>query len=413
MLNRVHLARVVASLVASELKSLRPGATDATGAISRVSIDGNFAVKDGPLAIDSLEFMTLATAVAGFFGFFDAGHEDTLLRDRNVAGWLDRITAFLELARPSFPSATDDVVAFTFTTSGSTGTPQRVRHPAAWLNQEVAAWAHLCASRTRVVLACPAHHIYGCIWGVLLPQMTGLPVLDVDVADLTPNLLRPGDLLVTVPPVWSYLGNSGFRFADNVWGVSSTAPLPPAAAQGAASNGLARLLEIYGSTETAGVAWRNALAASETEAEPYELLPHWQRTEIENQCARHCVDGKHRLFNWPDLLNWQSSTHFTVLRRHDGAVQIGGHNVSPAWVQSQILTVDNVADCAVRTFVAGADIRIKVFIVLRDDTEQTRHNLVFALRQQLPSHAQPKLFAFGAALPINEQGKPADWAAEV
>ena len=139
------------------------------------------------------------------------------------------------------------------------------------------------------------------------------------------------------------------------------------------------------------------------------LLPLWRRTELAGQFARHCVDGEYRLFAWPDVLNWQSDTRFSVEPRHDGAVQIGGHNVSTAWVQARILKAENVAECAVRTFVADTEPRIKLFIVLRSDTEQVRHDVVFSLRRSLPQQAQPKQFAFGSTLPVNEQGKPADW----
>lgn len=395
MLDRPALARVIASLVSAEITALRPGQNNSP---PRTAIDGDFAVKDGSLALDSLEFMALATTVASFFGFFDAGREDTLLRDRTLDGWVDRVAAQLQQAQVAAVEH-----AITFATSGTTGVPQRVRHPAAWLAQEVDAWRTHLATRKRVVVACPVHHIYGFIWGVLLPQMMHLPVLDLDIAALNPSALQPGDLLVTVPPVWTYLANSRFPFAPEVWGISSTSPLPDATALGLTANGLARLMQIYGSTETAGVAWRDAPDAA------YQLLPFWRKTELEGQFARHCVDGEHRLFAWPDLLNWQSDTRFSVARRHDGAVQIGGHNVSTTWVQARIVDTENVAECAVRTFVAGTEPRIKVFIVLTRDSEQARHDVVFAVRQNLPQHAQPKHFAFGASLPVNVQGKLADW----
>jgi long-chain acyl-CoA synthetase len=395
VLDRPALVRVIASLVAAEIRSLRPGQNDAP---QRTKIADEFAIKDGPLALDSLEFMALATTVASFFGFFDTGREDTLLRDRTLGAWVDRVDALLQKQRAASIES-----AVTFSTSGTTGTPQRVRHPTPWLAQEVDAWRTHLSTRKRVVVACPVHHIYGFIWGALLPQALGLPVIDLEVESLNPGALQPGDLLVTVPTVWTYLANSRFRFVDDVWGISSTSPLPEASARAASVNGLARLLQIYGSTETAGVAWRDSPDAA------YELLPFWHKTELAGQFARHCVDGEHRLFTWPDVLNWQSETRFSVAGRHDGAVQIGGHNVSTAWVRARILETENVAECAVRTFVAGAELRIKVFVVLSSDTEQARHDLVFALRQSLPQHAQPKHFAFGLTLPVNELGKAADW----
>ena len=397
MLLRSATSRIVRSAIAAEIKLLRP--QDAR-LPSAQAIGDDFLLKGGAHDFDSLEFVALATAVAGQFNLYEAAVEDNLLRYREVQQWIDL------LCEPSIR----EIGSLSFATSGTTGARKRVRHPCAWLRQETQAWASLLSSRQRIVVACPTHHIFGCIWGVLLADALALQAIDVDIADLHGALLRPGDLLVTVPTVWNFLAGSGFQFAHDVIGVSSTAPLDDCTALTVVQNGLTQLMQIYGSSETAGLAWRDAPNA------PYRLLRHWERQHSgqapgdAGTLVRACSDGQSRLFAAPDVLQWQDDRHFSVVRRHDHAVQIGGHNVSPDWVCDQLCEQPGVAAAAVRTFSVNGEIRLKAFIVLHDDSEAARHEIAFWTTRALPSHARPKALAFGAALPANAMGKAADWA---
>lgn len=398
MLLRGAISRVVRSAIAAEIKLLRP--QDAS-LPDFGQIDEDFLLKGGPHDFDSLEFVSLATAIAGQFNVYEAAIEDNLLRYREVRQWIDL------LCTPSVVA----IDALSFSTSGTTGVRKRVRHPNAWLQQETQAWAALLGGRRRMVVMCPTHHIFGCIWGVLLADTLSLPVVDASVESIHAGLIESGDLIVTVPAIWNYFAGSGFRFANDVIGISSTAMLGDPVAEALEERGLTRLMQIYGSSETAGLAWRDTANA------PYRLLTHWSRQEVHDAAdepemlVRACPDGKSRLLAAPDVLQWHDDRQFSVVRRRDHAVQVGGHNVSPAWVRERLCEQRNVADAAVRTFDANGETRLKAFIVLREDTESARHEIAFWTTQALPAHSRPKALSFGSALPTNAMGKFTDWTA--
>jgi long-chain acyl-CoA synthetase len=391
------ISRVVRACIAADLRTLRPGDDRVPHA---TEIEPTFVLKDGPLALDSLEFMTLGTSVAAQFNLFDHDIQDGLLRYRTLDAWC----AILQ--KPPVAPHTE----ITFSSSGSTGTPKRLRHPLAWLGQEVDAWSALLGDVKRIVVLCPAHHIYGFIWGVLLPARLHVPVLDLPIESLRGGMFAAGDLIVATPPVWRLLNQSGYQFAPGIRGVSSTAPMPDGIATGLLENGLDRLFQIYGSSETAGLAWRDS------PQNPYQLMRFWSKPEAsqgQGQLVRHCPDGVQRLYPVMDALQWRDERHFAVLGRLDQSIQIGGHNVSLEWIESQIKAHRNVSDVAVRSFTPQAgEPRLKAFVVLTQDDEQARHDFTFWMQTQLTSHARPRALRFGSAIPVNAMGKRADWELE-
>ena len=213
-----------------------------------------------PLVISCIDYTEAAT----WCNAYDAGFEDLFLARRSSADWADVMVR----ARQSGASH------FTFATSGSTGARQFIRHREDVLAAEAQAWAQVLEQVirhahgtpiSRVIVLAPTHHIYGFIWGVLLPLALGVQALDADFAALPP--LQSGDLVVAVPDQWAWM--SGAQLSPDVWpdsiyGVSSTAPLHKKAHEQLAIAHMAAcgrpalrgLLQIYGSSETAGVANR-------------------------------------------------------------------------------------------------------------------------------------------------------------
>jgi 4-coumarate--CoA ligase len=144
--------------------------------------------------------MQLATAAATWCNAYDVGFEDLFLAKRSAADW----AMVMQRAR------TTGARNFTFATSGSTGKRQQIRHREDTLMGEAQAWAGVLQAGptpvTRVVMLAPTHHIYGFIWGVLLPHVLQVPVLDADLTDLP--TLHTGDLIVAVPDQWAWLAEA-------------------------------------------------------------------------------------------------------------------------------------------------------------------------------------------------------------
>ena len=151
-------------------------------------------------------------------------------------------------------------------TSGSTGKPKRVRKTLAQLEAEIqvleALWGNALADHT-VVATVPHHHIYGLIFRILWPLSAGRVFDTVTCAH--PDLLKERmskfskSILVSSPAHLSRLPKltelSTLMVATNFI-FSSGGPLSIATATEFHHEIGYDPIEIYGSTETGGIAWR-------------------------------------------------------------------------------------------------------------------------------------------------------------
>lgn len=386
------LARVVRDLVAAELAAARPGRSLPSGAGWPDGID-----LSADLSADSLDLMSAATSLADLLGFARAGMADALLARTLLADWIAAARAGLAL----------DDAALTFRTSGSAGAPKRCSHRLAGLWREVDELARLVPGRRRILAAVPAHHIYGFLFTVLLPQARGTVLPVIDLRGSSPAalaaMLEPGDLVVGHPDFWSQVAVLAPLFPQDVTGVSSGAPCPDATAHALAAGGL-RLLQVYGSSETAGVGWRDRAG------DAYRLLSYWRRGELVDSIERTVNDSMER-FALQDRLDWTDGGRFVPNGRIDQAVQVGGTNVFPAYVAEVLAMHPNVRACAVRLMRLDEGARLKAFVVAAEGVAPAtlRKELGGWIAERLAPPERPAAFSFGPALPRQPNGKPADW----
>jgi 4-coumarate--CoA ligase (photoactive yellow protein activation family) len=391
--------RVVSDLLAAELAQARPGrpsmplpwppATDF--------------MRD--LGADSIELLGMGTALAGALHLAHADVDDRLLARPTLGEWA---AAAREGVRAG--AAGGEGAPLTFRTSGSSGSPKRCTHALALLWQETLALARLLPGRRRILSVVPAHHIYGFLFTVLLPRALGVAeVLDLRAASPATLLreARAGDLIVAHPGWWEQAARLAPRFAADVTGTTSTAPCPDPLAQALAQAGL-RLVQVYGSSETAGVGWREEAGA------PFTLLPHWTRTEDAAELARSLPDGGAARYPLQDKLEWIDARRFQPTGRIDAAVQVGGVNVFPPYVAEVLRMHPMVASAAVRLMRPDEGRRLKAFVVpvegIGEATlEALRGALLDWCAQRLSAAERPAAISFGERLPRQASGKPADW----
>jgi long-chain acyl-CoA synthetase len=390
------LLRVVADLMAEELALARPGRErPARPWSARLDL-----ARD--LGADSLDMLGLASAVGEMLHLHRSGHADRLLAQAALGDWLaacrDSLRGFC--------------AELTFRTSGSSGRPTRCTHPLASLWQEAAALADLLPGRRRILGAVPAHHIYGFLFTVLLPHALAIGSAEViDVREHSPAglvaQLRPGDLVIGHPEFWGALARLAPRLPAGVVGVTSTAPCPDEVAEALQGAGLDRLLQVYGSSETAGVGWRDAADAD------FTLFPWWARVEDEAALERLQGDGQRQRYPLQDRLAWSAGERFRPLGRIDHAVQVGGTNVFPAYVADVLAMHPGVREAAVRLMRGDEGRRLKAFVVPREgpaaDLARLRAELADWVRERLAVPERPTVFSFGPGLPRKANGKPADW----
>lgn len=401
------LRRVATDLLAGEMALMRPGARPPPP-----PWPAGFDLR-ADLGADSLDMMGLATAVETMFHLHRAAPSPDdpagapLLARAGLDDWLRAIAAGLER----------DASLVTFRTSGSSGTPKPCTHALSLLWQETGVLAGLFPGRRRVVALVPAHHIYGFLFTVLLPRRLGLAAADtIDLRGHGPaalaRLLRPGDLVVGHPDAWRAFaagapGPGQGGLPPDVMGATSTAPCPPEVARAVLAAGVARLVQVYGSSETAGVGWRDDPDGD------YALFPYWSRVAQEDRLARPGRDGRLLPYPLQDRLAWSAPGRFRPSGRIDAAVQVGGVNVFAAYVADVLRLHPAVGDASVRLMRADEGRRLKAFVVPRGgvpaDTGALRAALQAWMGERLSAPECPAAYSFGAALPRQASGKAADW----
>lgn len=385
-LSRQEIKRVTFDLVSAELSRLR----------------GNQLIKneeDIRRNLDSLEILTIASAVNQFFCLYEVGLEDNLLRFSKLDEWVD----IIETSLMHFNQA------LTFLTSGSTGNPKRQRHYIWHLFSETRLFANLFYKRRRVISFVPSHHLYGFLFTVLLPKELNIPL--IRHTEISLKELQKGDLIIATPIQWQYIQKTVTQFPTDVVGVTSTSPCPIELSENLKTQGLTDLYEIYGSTETSGVGYRKSYK------DFYKLLDHWQKGDKDNElllCINpddcdHNECDEMQIFILMNHLHWQHDIYFNVGERIDQAIKIGGINVYPSHIEAIINTHPCIKECAIRSYtLSDGYTRLKAFIVPKDDS-LTEEDVFKYLSDKLTSVEQPKQLTFGSELPRNDIGKLTNW----
>ena len=395
---RAFVRRFVADLLAGELARSR------RSSMSLPPLPWADSTTLAQLGVDSLEAVEIATALARAIHLDRSGIEDALLARRTLGGWVDVAQAGL--------AAFD--ARITFLTSGSTGEPKACTHALAALEEEAAELAGIFPSRRRIVAAVPSHHIYGFIFTILLPRRLRLDaaaVVDARAAS-TASLaaaLRPGDLLVGHPDLWRGIAASAGTISPGAFGVTSTAPCADETSAAVERAGIGALFHVYGSSETAGVAWRASWR------DPYRLLRFWSRAPgAEHALVRTLPDGEAIGAGLQDHLEWIDARLFRLGARRDAAVQVGGINVFPERVREVLLRHPGVRDAAVRLMAPAEGTRLKAFVVPAEnaDLAELERRLRAWIEAQLAPPERPRAIRFGSAVPRSGSGKLADWAAD-
>ena len=393
-ISRTALRRIVASLIADETNRSRGqigGSVGPARCEDPAAWDDDRAPSVGGLPLDSLETVNAGAALYEMFGLEAVEQDARRGAPTTVGHWIDDISAVLRRDDPSL----------TVMTSGSTGRAKPCIHAIADLQAEAAYFATVLPSVRRVVALVPAHHIYGLIWTALLPDRLGVPVIAASVLALP--RLEAGDLIVAVPDHWGALVRTIRRWPAGVCGISAGAPLGDALAGDLRSAGLDRLCDVYGASETGGIALRDAPDA------PYRLLPRWQFATPINGEEAVIIAASGREVLLPDRLAIALDHSFAVEGRRDGAVQVGGVNVWPEQVAAVLGRHAGVAECSVRL---GERNRLKAFVVpaCPGDEDVLLVQISEYVQRVLLPEQRPTAYAFGATLPRNAVGKVCDWS---
>lgn len=261
------------------------------------------------------------------------------------------------LARPIRSPA--DVMATVFT-SGTTGPMTAWKKSSAELIGEALGLARAfgIGPEDRILATVPAGHIYGLLFSVLLPLVTGAAFCRETPhhAEAVAHAARRhgATVLASVPAHLRALAASEAGALAPIRRVfSSTGPLPEATAFDFARRHALPITEILGSTETGGIAHRsrNPDAASNAHADAWQPF---EAVRVSVAPSGHlCVDSPYlyadlpRPFQTGDLVSALPDGRFEHLGRADGIVKIAGHRVALGDVEEQLRACAGVEDAAV------------------------------------------------------------------
>jgi acyl-coenzyme A synthetase/AMP-(fatty) acid ligase len=251
--------------------------------------------------------------------------------------------------QPGVPEIPAERVAAIVFTSGSTGTPLPYRKSWGRLTQcvrnEAAELGLLDGSSHALVATVPAQHMYGFESSVLCALQSGNaftaehPFYPADVCAAIRAAPRPR-VLVTTPVHLRALLAADLDLPPLDLLVSATAPLARELAVEAEGKFGARLLEIYGSTETGQIAVRRT-----AEAEAFRLWPGVRLRADNGQVYAH---GGHIEQMTPlcDVIEITGEREFKLHGRTADLVNVAGKRSSFGYLNAQLNAIPGVEDGA-------------------------------------------------------------------
>lgn len=339
----------------------------------------------------------------------DSPSRVALLHDTKVRGHLhvpDLLSA--EAAAPLAALPHPQGVAARVLTSGSTGQSQAWDKTCDQLLSEIGAWMERWSDTApRVVSTAQPGHLYGLLFSVLYPLSAGGAFCSE-----TPQhpeaigaavAAGQANVLVTVPVhLRSLQVLEPGQLSSVVRTLSSTAPLHESDAQMHLERHGCPVTEIFGSTETGGIAWRQrneGAAWTPLSAVGVCVCPD-ERLVVDSPFAS---DGLERPFTTADRVAFDDEGRFESLGRVDSVVKIGGKRVHLLEQEAWLLKQPEVADASivdVPDLARGA--RLIALIEGIDDAGP-------ALRARMAAAFEPsvipKRFVFLHRLPRGPNGK--------
>lgn len=310
-------------------------------------------------------------------------------------------------------------------TSGSSGEPLAISKRLAQLEAEVRAQQqlfgqHWIANSPLTVHATVSHqHIYGLLFVVLWPLAAGCRIDTRRIAyaeEMVKRLAAGPCLLVSSPAHLKRLPENldWQALRGSVQAVlSSGGPLPVEAALRARQCFGNAPIEIYGSSETGGVAWRQRVGNGTDDR--WTALPgvEW-RIEAEVLQLRSPFLADAGWYVTEDRVRADASGGFTLLGRADRIAKIEERRVSLSAIERSLLESPLVAEVKVLVMVRDAAARTAAVVVPSDAGSallqaQGRRAMSDALRAAIASSvdrvAWPRQWRYVNALPVNTQGK--------
>lgn len=320
------------------------------------------------------------------------------------------------------PLPTHDT-SLTLFTSGSTGAPLALHKRLAQLDAEVhaleLAFGPMLPPDARVMSTVSHQHIYGLLFMVLWPLASGRPLPDTRLAfheelvDRCAADARPVILVSSPAHLKRMPTELDWAATRNVVCAvfSSGGPLPAEAAADVRHHMGVSPIEVFGSSETGGIAWRQRSVHEDAWTPLPGVMWRLQDGFLAVRSAHLADEGWHVC---ADRALPTRDGGFVLAGRADRIVKIEEKRISLSAIEQRLGASPLVREARAILIDTAVGARIGAVVVLQDvgrtlqDT-QGRAALTGALRQALADAVDPlgvpRRWQFVAALPCNAQGK--------
>ncbi len=343
-------------------------------------------------------------------------HAGTIITDQenaNLSGINPVIPKMKKIGSLSMPLVkSPDMPFLNFFTGGSTGRPKvwkktarNIFGEAFFLTEKFSINKNDC-----IMATVPPYHIYGFLFSVLVPFVSSSKVMG-DIYSF-PQEIRNGleknapTILASIPMHYRILKGGEIPGESLRMAFSSAGKLDDADADYFYQKTGAELIEIYGSTETGGIAGR-CRARGETNLEAFEIID-WKIVD-ERLYVRSpfispdiAVDSE-GFFQTGDRVIKRDEKHFSLLGRADGIVKVGGKRVDLEDVRSKIVQIPGVADAVVFAIPDRNGRESSICAMVQGKIDKDK--LTGAISQQVEQYAMPRDIRIVEKIPVSSSGK--------
>lgn len=302
----------------------------------------------------------------------------------------------------------DNDAEIVFYTSGSSGEPARIEKKLISLWREVTDTTTLSGIRETglVVSTVPHHHMYGFLFKVLGPLFSHKPFYIPIIR--FPNEMQGLDnfMLISSPAFLTRLDESDF-IAGCKKIISSGGPLPVEAGKRVEKIFSAVGIEVYGSTETGGIAYRLFSA-------PKVFTPLPGVTARTNELGQLEINSRYMSepgwYTCNDFVSFKNPGSFELIGRSDDVVKIEEKRISLTEIQKLLTTEFPFVERAhIFAFETAKRRKLAALIVKNDryqgDAQKCIDQMTSFLRANLDPIFIPKKWKIVDHLETNEMGK--------
>jgi 4-coumarate--CoA ligase (photoactive yellow protein activation family) len=292
--------------------------------------------------------------------------------------------------------------AVRMTTSGSTERPRYVTKSMAQLTGELDVLATVFPAARCVLSTVPLSHLYGLLFGALLPLRLGARIVSHDAllpADLAARIEHAAvDLMISTPAHLRAMAEATMPRGLRV--ITSGARLPAELhLRLVAAHGW-HVTDVLGSTETGGIATRHH------PTEPWTAMPGVTVSAPDGQlvvASPWCGGAQVAL---DDRIELRSGGTFQYLGRSHELVKIAGKRAHAQAIEAAVLAIAGVTDAALVVHdAAGKEPRVALAVVVAAGAEVSREAIVAAIRREFDAVFVPRIIKHVPAIPRTERGK--------